>query len=81
MLKDPCRFVSFLSCISVIFSFVALLLVVRYCCPELEENLRNVIGGVDTAPVRQAFHVMADGLEAGIPVKETVKEAVQVFIG
>ena len=80
-MKEPCRLASFLSVISVIFSFVALLLVVRYCYPELEENLRNVIGGVDTAPVRQAFHIMADGLEAGLPIKETVREAVQILVG
>ena len=80
-MKDPGRFMSFLSGISVILSFLALLLVVRYCCPELEEDIRSVIGGVDTAPVRQAFHVIADGLEAGMPIRDTVKSAVQIFVG
>ena len=79
MVKDHCRFVSVLSGISVILSLASLLLVIHYCCPELETDIRRVLGGESAALFRQAFHVVADGLEAGVPVREMTKEAVQVF--
>ena len=81
MLKDHCRFVSVLSGISVILSLTALLLVIRYCCPDLEQDIRNVLGGENAALFRQAFHVVADGLETGVPVREMTKEAVRVLFG
>ena len=70
-----------MSTISLLFAVAALLAVFRYCYPELERDVRNVIGGLEISPVRQAFHTMADGLEGGAPIKETVQETVKVLFG
>lgn len=75
------RFAAFLSGISVLLSLLALLAVIRYCYPEVEQDLRHIVSGLESSPVRQAFHTMADGLGAGEPIKETMKETAQVLFG
>jgi len=36
---------------------------------------------LETSPIRQAFYAISDGLEAGEPIKETMKDASKVLFG
>jgi len=79
--NDRYRFAGFLSGISVLLSLLALLAVFRYCYPEVERDIYDVIAGLETSPIRQAFYTISDGLEAGEPIKETMKDASKVLFG
>lgn len=70
-----------LSGLSLLVSIMALVLVCRFCCPEMGTKLRQLVGGLEGSPVRQAFSVMADGLGEGEPVGQTLRETVQVLFG
>ncbi len=52
-----------------------------YCYPSLEGKLRQAVAGLEDSPVREAFAVMADGLEAGESVRDTMDMTVQVLFG
>ena len=71
----------FLSGLALLLSVVCLLAVCHYCYPDAERTIREVLGGMKDGPARQAFHTMAEGLEAGEPVKQTISETVQVLFG
>jgi len=68
-----------ISGICVLAAIVLLLKVCGNCYPEMVRVVRDVLGGVDNSPVREAFRVMEDGLEAGASIRDTVKETVQVI--
>lgn len=70
---------TFLSLLYVAAALALLLGVCGYCYPELAQKARQVIGGWEDGAVQQAFGTLADGLEAGKPVKETLSETVEVF--
>lgn len=70
---------TFLSLLYVAAALALLLGVCGYCYPELAQKARQVIGGSEDGAVQQAFGTLADGLEAGKPVKETLSETVEVF--
>ena len=40
-----------------------------------------MIGGWKNGPVQESFRVLTEGLEAGLPMKETVKASVEVLFG
>ncbi len=71
----------FLSGLALLLSVVCLLAVCHYCYPDVEQKAREVLSGMEDSPARQAFHTMAEGLEAGEPVKQTIAETVQVLFG
>lgn len=83
-LKRPSFGITVLNWISgfvLIISIVLLLATCHHCYPELEQDVYTVFAGMEESPVREAFHVLAEGLEAGEPVKETFHQTVQVLIG
>ena len=71
----PSKFVSLLSGTYLLASLLLLLWVCGYCYPQA----REVFAGMEDGPVRQAFGTLADGLEAGEPIRETMTEAAQVL--
>ena len=58
-----------------------LLAVCGHCCPRLENRVRSVIGGLEDSPVREAFVTFSDGLEAGLPIRDTVEASVEILFG
>ena len=69
---------------AIVYMLVALCLllgVCGYCYPSFGQRLRETAGGWDDSPVRQAFGNLADGLEAGEPVKEAFAAAFEVLTG
>ena len=69
---------------SVLYMLAALCLlfgVCSYCYPQVGERVRQVIGGLEEGAVQEAFGTLADGLEAGLPVKETIAASVEVLLG
>ena len=74
-------FAVFISGLALLISVVCLFAVCHYCYPEVEQKAREVLRGLDDNPARQAFQTMAEGLESGEPVKQTVAETVQVLFG
>ncbi len=69
---------------SVVYILVALCLllgVCGYCYPSFGQRLRETAGGWEDSPVRQAFGTLADGLEAGEPVKEAFAASFEVLTG
>ncbi len=75
------KFAAFLSGVYVLAALLLLLGVCGHCYPAVEEKLKEVVTGEETSPVRQAFGVLADGLESGDPIRETVADTVQVLFG
>lgn len=68
---------TFFSGVYLLAAVVLLLCVCGYCYPQA----RQVFAGLEESPVRQAFGTLAEGLEAGEPVRTTMTDAVQVLIG
>jgi len=68
---------TFFSGVYLLAAVVLLLCVCGYCYPQT----RQVFAGLEESPVRQAFGTLAEGLEAGEPVRTTMTDAVQVLIG
>ena len=75
------RLAVFFSGLALLLAVFCLLSVCHYCYPVVEQRAKEVISGVDSGPVRQAFYTMAEGFESGEPVKETLTETVQVLFG
>ena len=72
---------TFLSTIYILVALCLLVVVCIYCYPTVGQEVREIIGGWEDSPVREAFGTLADGLEAGLPVKETVAASFEVLIG
>ena len=69
---------------SVVYLIVAvglLLGVCGYCYPSAGQWIKAVVVGAEDSPVRTAFNVLSDGLEAGTPLKEAARDSVAVLIG
>lgn len=73
------KFASFLSGIYILAALCLLLGVCSHCYPAFGQRLRQVIGGGENSPVRQAFGVLTEGFEAGKPIKETFAATIEVF--
>ena len=50
-----------------------------HCFPETQARIKAVIGGLEDSAVRDAFATLADGLEAGLPIRETVEASAEVL--
>lgn len=72
---------AFFSFLYILAALCLLLGVCSFCYPQVGERVRQVIGGWEESAVREAFGTLADGLEAGLPVKETVAASVEVLLG
>ena len=79
--KRENKLLSFLSGLMVLGAVVLLVHVCGSCYPAMEHQVRQVLGGLDQGPAKQAFHVMAEGLESGESIKETLQDTVQVLFG
>lgn len=69
-----CSFVYLLTAI------VLLLSVCGYCYPAINEWTQSVFTGAEDNPVREAFHVLSDGLETGVPWKEAAMTSFSVLV-
>lgn len=70
---------TFLSGIYVLAACLLLLGVCRYCYPALGGQVRDALTGLEDSPVREAFGVLAEGLETGMPLKETLGETAEIL--
>lgn len=71
----------FFSVVYVLAALCLLLGVCGYCYPEIGDGLRQAVAGWEESPVREAFSTLADGLEAGLPMKDTVEASFEVLFG
>ena len=79
MEKRKGAFASFFSGLCVLAALVLLMGVCGYCYPAVYGEIRAVFGGVENGSVRQAFGVLADGLESGESVRETLAQSAQIL--
>ncbi len=73
------KLANFFSGIYVLLALVLLLRVCSYCYPSVQREIKAVLGGMEGGAVRQAFGVLAEGLESGEPIRETFAQSVQVL--
>ena len=50
------------------------------CFPEFKDRLRHIMIGLENGPVQEAFSTFADSLEAGIPLKDSLKATVEWLV-
>ena len=82
-MQEPKQSFPFLTALSVVYvagALFLLALVCGLCYPELAEKVRHVIGGWEGGTLQEAFGTLSEGLEAGLPVKETVEASIEVLI-
>lgn len=75
------RILSLLSALYVAGALLLLGSVCENCYPDVGNRLRQVLVGLEDNPVREAFATLADGLEAGLPVVDTVFSSFEVLLG
>lgn len=51
------------------------------CYPAIGESIRHVMAGEEDGSVREAFSVLADGLERGEPIQNVIAASVEVLVG
>lgn len=70
---------SFFSGLCVLAALVLLLGVFGYCYPSVQAGIKDILGGMENGAVRQAFGTLADGLEDGETIRETLARSAQVL--
>ena len=75
------RLVSVFAAIYLLAAALLLLSVCGDCFPVFGRRVRNAVLGGEESPVREAFSVLADGLESGEPVKDAVTASIEVLFG
>lgn len=70
---------AFFSGLCVLGALALLLLVCARCYPSVYRQVQELFAGLDTGPVRQAFGTLADGLENGEPIGQTLNETVEIL--
>lgn len=70
---------AFFSGLCVLGALALLLVVCTKCYPNVHRKVQELFSGVDTGPVRQAFGVLAEGLEEGDPIRQTLRETVDTL--
>lgn len=78
--KSGSGWAAFLSGLCVLGAVALLLTVCGYCYPSVRTELQEVLAGLEHGAVRQAFGTLAEGLESGEPIRETLSETVQVLL-
>ena len=79
--KKTGGFKTLVSIVYLIFAISLLLGVCGYCYPQLGQHLREVIGGTQDSPVREAFGVLADGFVEYRPAREVIAQSYEVLTG
>ena len=77
--KKGSKLAAFFSTVYLLAALCLLLGVVGRCFPSVEQRLRTMLTGWEDNPLQEAFHTLADGLEAGLPVGETVEASIEVL--
>lgn len=72
---------TFFSVLYILAALCLLMGVLGICYPAFGQEVRHAIGGWENSSIRQAFGTLADGLEAGEPVKDVVAESFEVLTG
>ena len=83
-MKKHAGFSGFLRLLSFCYLCAAIWLLLNVCghrYPWLETRAKAVIGGLEQGAFQEAFGTLSDGLEAGLPVGETVAASIEVLIG
>ena len=78
--KKTNRLMAFCSVVYLLSAVVLLLAVCGYCYPAVEQWTQAVIAGAEDSPVKEAFHVLSDGLESGVPWKEAASSSFSVLV-
>ena len=79
--KKSGGFKTLVSIVYLIFAISLLFGVCGYCYPQIGEKMREVIGGAEDSPVREAFGVLADGFVEYRPAKEVIAQSYEVLTG
>lgn len=69
----------FISGLCVLGALILLLSVCSHCYPSVHQQVQELLGGMENGSVRQAFDVLADGLERGEPVREALAETADIL--
>lgn len=77
--KKGSRLAVFISGLYVLAALVLLLGVCSHCYPTFQSKMKELFAGMEDGAVRQAFGTLAEGLENGEPVRETLAETAQVL--
>lgn len=77
--KSP-KLAAFFSGLYVLAALLLLLGVCGHCYPSLRQKAKEVFAGLEDGAVRQAFGTLAEGLENGEPVRDTLAQSVQVLL-
>ncbi len=78
-MKGSGKFAAFLSGLCVLAAVLLLVGVCGYCYPQMGDRLKEVVGGMEDGPVREAFGVLSEGLQDGQPIKETVAKTAEIL--
>lgn len=78
--KTP-RILTVLSVIYVAGALWLLLTVCGFCYPQVGESVRQALAGLEDSALQEAFGTLTEGLEAGLPVRETVAASIEVLVG
>lgn len=73
------RWAAFFSGFCVLGALALLMKVCSICYPAVQRELQALFMGMEDGAVRQAFGALAEGLEQGAPVKETLAQTVQLL--
>ena len=79
--KIATYFMAVLSTGYLIGSIWLLMSVCGHCFPQTQARIKAAIGGLEGSAVRDAFATLADGLQAGLPVSDTVEASAEVLFG
>lgn len=78
--KRESGFAVFFSGLCVLAALTLLLNVCGRCYPAMYQQIRTVFTGMEDGPVQRAFETLADGLENGEPVRETLAQTAQILL-
>ena len=70
---------AFFSGLCVLGALALLMKICSICYPSVQRELQALFMGMEDGAVRQAFGTLAEGLETGAPVRETLAQTVQIL--
>ena len=68
-----------ISGLSLLISVICFMMVLGYCYPNLEQDIKAFFAGYENNTIQQAFHVMTKGLEEGASIQTAMKETAEVL--
>lgn len=75
------KLAGFLSGCCLIAAAILLLHVCSYCYPDIDHYGKKLLFGMEHGAAREAFSVLAESLEEGDSIKESVVRSYEVLIG